>query len=147
VLKLAAAGAGALAALAALPGLLRGPEPPPLGRDVGLPLERDVGLPGVGVTGTGERRHSAFSVPDTENALGRERHRRDPLRQRHPRRHRPPHRHPQPAPEPPPPPEPEAAPEPAAPPPVPEPVAPPPPPPPPAPVPPVEDGSAEFAPR
>jgi hypothetical protein len=126
VAKLAAAALGAIVAVAALPGLLRAPEPPPLGRDVGLPRvvrEKKSKQP---------RRHrqrdGAF-VPHSDTKAPK------PERSR-PKRARAPE--PAAAPEPAPPPEPPAA----------EPAPEPAPPPPPAPEPaPVEDGSAEFAPH
>jgi hypothetical protein len=141
VAKVAGAALCVVAAIAALPGLLRAPEPPPLGKDVGLPRVRDGAFLSHSEKKAPKpprRRHAARSRP--------ERAQRDGSRSKPPPAHKPPD---EPAPDPPPPapepqPEPPLTPEPA-----PEPVAPPPPPPtspPPAP-PPVEDGSAEFAPH
>jgi len=153
VAKVAGLALAGLVAVAVVPGMLRAPEPPPLGRDVGLPR-----------AGDGAFRTRAMQKAPKQRGRGHER----PPRRHHERarrRHRPANRRsngaflspgekkaPKPERRRParvePTPEPAPAPEPA-PPPSPEPVASPPPPtpspPPPGPQP--EDGSAEFAPH
>lgn len=144
--KVAAALVAAAVALQLLPGLLKAPEPPPLGADVGLPRVADRGE-GLRVERRAERRRAPRSRANGRGdiahaVIGTRTHRRPARRQRH--------AHPTPKPPASPPrfhPEPASASTPAPEPPTPEPPPPPSPPPTPAPTQPASDGSMEFAPR
>jgi hypothetical protein len=138
VAKVAAAAAVGLIVISLLPGLLRAPEPPPLGADVGLPKATPTAPAPHPRPPQRRRRKVVADAPASTAVIG--------TRTRHPRRHRPPSptvrkpaaRRREPSPETVPEYAPPPAPEPA-----PEPVYEPPPSPPTTP----DDGSQEFAPH